>query len=195
MAAPEDVTAANAALKGGRWSEAAAAFSALAAETDDPGAHEGLAQAAWWLDDSETTLGAREAAYRGFRAMGNGQGAARAAATLGYDSILFSAGVAVGRGWLTRAANLLDGRSDLPEAGWLAVREAEVALAVDHDATAALDAATTAQRIGRSTTDGDLVIVGQALAGLHRHVANVYSALGLSSRAAAATYAAGRGLV
>jgi ATP/maltotriose-dependent transcriptional regulator MalT len=90
----------------------------------------------------------------------------RAAATLGYDSMLFSRGVAVGRGWLTRAADLLDGRSDLPEAGWLAVRQAEAALAVDHNATGALDAATAAQRIGRSTGESDLVIVGQALAGL-----------------------------
>lgn len=167
-ATPEDVTAAQAALRAGRWPEAAAAFSALAADTDDPSVHEGLAQAAWWLDDSKTTLSAREAAYRGFRAIGDDRGAARAAATLGYDSVLFSVGAAVGRGWLTRAADLLDGRSDLPEAGWLAVREAEVALAVDHNAAAALEAATTAQRIGRDTADGDLVIVGQALAGLSR---------------------------
>jgi DNA-binding CsgD family transcriptional regulator len=167
-ATPEDLTAARAALRAGRWPEAAAAYSALAADTDDPGAHEGLAQAAWWLDDSATTLSAREAAYRRFRAMGNDQGAVRAASTLGYDSMLFSVGIAVGRGWLLRAAELLGGRSDLPEAGWLAVREAEVALTVDHDATAALAAATAAQRIGRSTADGDLVIVGQALAGLSR---------------------------
>jgi ATP/maltotriose-dependent transcriptional regulator MalT len=167
-ATPEDLTAARAALRAGRWPEAAAAYSALAADTDDPGAHEGLAQAAWWLDDSETTLSAREAAYRRFRAIGNDQGAVRTASTLGYDSMLFSVGIAVGRGWLLRAAELLDGRSDLPEAGWLAVREAEVALTVDHDATAALAAATTAQRIGHSTADGDLVIVGQALAGLSR---------------------------
>ncbi|MEX1079249.1 MAG: LuxR C-terminal-related transcriptional regulator [Homoserinimonas sp.] len=163
---PGDLAAAKAALRAGRWPEAAAAYSALAAETDDPGAHEGLAQATWWLDDSEATLSAREAAYRGFRAIGNDHGAVRAAAALGYDSMLFSMGVAVGRGWLTRAADLLDGRSDLVEAGWLAVRKAEVALGVDHNATDALDAATTAQRIGHGTADGDLAIVGQALAGL-----------------------------
>ena len=189
-ATPEDVTAANAALKDGRWPEAAAAFSALAAESDDPGVHDGLAQAAWWLDDSETTLGAREAAYRGFRAIGNDRGAARAAATLGYDSVLFGVGVAVGRGWLTRAADLLDGRSDLPEAGWLAVREAEVALAVDHDATAALDAATRAQRVGRSTADGDLVFVGQALTGLSRvRLGQVSAGMPLLDAAAAAATA------
>ena len=165
-ATPQDVAAAQAALSAGRWPEAVAAFSALAADADDPGVHEGLAQAAWWLDDSARTLSAREAAYRGFRANGDDGGAARTAAALGYDCILFGVGVAVGRGWLTRAADLLDGRSDLPEAGWLAVREAEVSLAVDHDAASALTAASAAQRIGHSTADNDLVIVGQALAGL-----------------------------
>lgn len=182
-----DATAAKAALSAGRWREAAAAFSALAADSDDPGAHEGLAQAAWWLDDTETTLSAREAAYRGFRALGNDQDAVRTAATLGYDSMLFSMGVAVGRGWLTRAADLLDGRSDLPEAGWLAVREAEVALAIDHDATFALAAATSAQQIGRSTADSDLVIVGRALAGLSRvRLGQVSAGMPLLDAAAAA---------
>lgn len=163
---PEAAAAAKAALRAGRWPEAAAAYSALAVETGDPVAHDGLAQAAWWLDDADTTLRAREAAYRGFRAVGSDRDAVRTAATLGYDSILFGMGVAVGRGWLTRAADILGRLSDVSAAGWLAVRKAEVALAVDHDAADALAAATSAQRIGRSTADGDLVIVAQALAGL-----------------------------
>lgn len=161
-----DAAGARAALRAGRWPEAAAAYSVLAAETDDPVAYDGLAQAAWWLDDADTSLHAREAAYRGFRAVGSDRDAVRSAATLGYDSILFGMGVAVGRGWLTRAADLLGRHSDVAAAGWLAVREAEVALAVDHNATDALDAATLAQRIGHRTADGDLVIVAQALTGL-----------------------------
>ena len=157
---------AHAEMGAGHWLRAAELFAVLVDSTDDPHAHEGLAQAAWWLDDAETALGAREAAYRGFRSAGEDRGAARAAASLGYDSMLFGAGVAVGRGWLARASDLLGERDDVPEAGWLAVRQAEVALNVDHDATTALRAATRAATIGRETADGDLVIVGQALAGL-----------------------------
>ena len=163
---PEDLSEARAVLRTGRWAEAAAAFARLAAATGDPSAYEGCAQAAWWLDDADTALDAREAAYRGFRSSGDDRGAARAAATLGYDSVLFGRGVAVGRGWLTRAADILGSRADVPEAGWLAVREAEVALGVDHAADTALAAATKAQQIGRDSSDTDLVIVGQALAGL-----------------------------
>ena len=164
---PDELADATAALVAGRWQEATEAFTSLAT-TGGPGAQEGLAQAAWWLDDATVAVGAREAAYRGYRAAGDDRGAARAAATLGYDSVLFGGGAAVGRGWLARAADLLGGRTDLPESGWLAVRQAEVALTVDHDAVAASEAATRAVVIGRGIGDADLLSVGRALGGLAR---------------------------
>ena len=88
---PGDVTAADVALGAGRWREAAAAYATLVDDTDDPWANEGLAQAAWWLDDAETTLTAREAAYRGFRAAGDQRGRpskapSRRAATCGFTA-------------------------------------------------------------------------------------------------------------
>lgn len=155
-----------AALKAGRWDEAAAGFSSVIADTGDPWAHDGLAQVAWWRDDAGTALSAREAAYRGFREAGDDRAAARVAATLGYDSILFGQGIPVGRGWLARAADLLAGQDNLPEVGWLAVRNAEVALTVDHEPRAGLRYARAAEAVGRATGDWDLVFVGQALAGL-----------------------------
>ena len=181
---------ASAALADGRWSQSAASFSALADATGDPRAHEGLAQAAWWLDDAETALAAREDAYRGFRAVGDDVGAARAAAALGYDSMLMGSGVAVGRGWLARSADLLGSRTDVGEVGWLAVRQAEVALNVDHDAEAALVASTRAQDVGRSVGDHELVIVGQSLAGLARvRLGDVDGGMPLLDAAAAAATA------
>ena len=181
---------ASAALADGRWSQSAASFSALADATGDPRAHEGRAQAAWWLDDAETALAAREAAYRGFRAMGDDIGAARAAAALGYDSMLMGGGVAVGRGWLARSADLLGTRTDVREAGWLAVRYAEVALNVDHDAETALSASIRAQDVGRSVGDHELVIVGQSLAGLAQvRLGDVDGGMPLLDAAAAAATA------
>lgn len=165
---PEGLTEASEVLRAGRWAEAAEAFVRLAAATDDPRAHDGAAQAAWWLDDADLALDAREAAYRGYRRLGDDRMAARAAAALGYDSILFGRGAAVGRGWLARATEVLGQQSDVPEAGWIAVREAEVALNVDHDASTARTAAATALGIARTTGDGDLAIVARALGGLAR---------------------------
>lgn len=162
----QELVTAEAALKAGRWDEAAAGFADVVAHTDDPQAHDGLAQVAWWRDDADAALAAREAAYRGFRGMGDHRAAALMAATLGYDSILFGQGVPVGRGWLARAADLLAGQDDWPEVGWLAVRNAEVALMVDHAPRAGLEYARAAESLGRTTGDEDLVVVGQALAGL-----------------------------
>ncbi|MBC7630586.1 LuxR family transcriptional regulator [Aeromicrobium sp.] len=165
MMSPELVTA-EAALRAGRWDEAAAGFADVIAHTDDPRAHDGLAQVAWWLDDAGTALAAREAAYRGFRGTGDHRAAALVAATLGYDSILFGLGIPVGRGWLARAADLLTGQDGVPESGWLEIRRAEVALAAEHAPRAGLEHARAAESVGRATGDGDLVVVGQALAGL-----------------------------
>ena len=190
MATPDDWTDAAAALRAGRWAEAAASFGELAAETGDPRAHEGLAQAAWWLDDAETTLGSHEAAYRGFREAGDDAGAVRTAAALGYDSMLFGTGVAVGRGWLLRAADLLGDRGDVAEAGWLAVRRAEVALNVDRDALLALDASSSAEQSGHAASDEQLVIIGSALAGLARvRLGDVEGGMPLLDAAAAAATA------
>ncbi|SFB46617.1 regulatory protein, luxR family [Nocardioides alpinus] len=186
----DDGADAVAELRAGRWVRAAELFTALTAETDDPHAHEGLAQAAWWLDDAATALGAREAAYRGFRAAGDDRGAARAAAALGYDSMLFGAGVAVGRGWLARSSDLLGERVDVPEVGWLSVRRAEVALNVDHDAAVALGHATNAREVGRATADADLVVVAAALAGFaHVRLGDVDAGMALLDSAAAAATA------
>lgn len=166
MTASQDLRDADAELAAGRWGRASELFTALADTGDVPRALEGLAQAAWWLDDAETALGALEAAYRSFRANGEDRQAARAAASLGYDSMLFGQGRSVGRGWLALAADLLAGAEDSPEAGWLAVRRAEVALNIDHDAPAARDAASRARGIGRETAQADMAIVGQAMEGL-----------------------------
>ena len=189
MTSQELVTAAVA-LKAGRWDEAAAGFADVIAHTDDPQAHDGLAQVAWWRDDADTTLAEREAAYRGFRAAGDQRAAALVAATLGYDAVLFGQGVPVGRGWLARAAELLAGDDDLPEAGWLAARNAEVALHVDRLARAGLEQARVAEAVGRTTGDGDLVAVGQALAGLALvRLGDVTSGMALLDAAAGAATA------
>lgn len=186
----DDMTAATADMRAGRWAAASAAFARVIAKSDDPWAHDGLAQAAWWMDDAETALESREAGYRGFRAAGDDRAAGRAAATLGYDSMLFGHGAAVGRGWLARSADLLDGHPGCPEAGWLTVRLAEVALNVDHDPGTGLALARAAEKTGRDVGDHDLVFVGQALVGLSLvRLGNVSEGMSLLDSAAAAATA------
>ncbi|NTW39084.1 MAG: helix-turn-helix transcriptional regulator, partial [Cellulomonadaceae bacterium] len=56
------MASAQAALGAGSWRLAQTAFRVAAEETQDPSAYEGLAQVAWWLDDAEACVGARETA-------------------------------------------------------------------------------------------------------------------------------------
>ena len=185
----DPAASANAALRAGRWQEAREAFGALVESTGDPAAYDGLAQVAWWMDDADAALGAREAAYRGYRALDDPRAAARAAASLGYDSVLFGRGLAVGRGWLARADDLLRETPAAVEVGWLELRRAELILNAEHDARAGLVHAEAAHRIGRESRATDLELAGQALAGLARvHLGDVDTGMAmLDGTAAAAT--------
>ncbi len=163
MATLED---AQKALAAGSWSRADSAFRAVVDETDDPLAYEGLAQVGWWRDDAGTCLSAREQAYRRHRERADSVGAARAATALAWDCLLFGHGEAVATGWLGRARELLADLDEVPEHGWCAVREAELALSVGQDPVQALHCAAQATEVGRRTGATDLAVVGLALQGL-----------------------------
>ncbi|MBD3781500.1 MAG: helix-turn-helix transcriptional regulator [Micrococcales bacterium] len=156
------------ALAAGRWAEAREAFAAhLAGAGEDAAGWDGLATAEWWLDDGAACLTARERAYRAARATGDLRRAAAAATSLGYDAALFGQGSAVALGWLGRARALLAELPELgPEHGWLAVREAELALQVTHRPDLARRAAREAVDVARALDLEDLEIVGEALLGL-----------------------------
>ncbi|MDQ6686021.1 MAG: LuxR C-terminal-related transcriptional regulator [Actinomycetota bacterium] len=154
------------ALAAGSWGQADSAFRAAIDEGADPLAYEGLAQVGWWLDDAETCLSAREAAYRGYRELKDPLGAARAATALAWDSVLFGRGESVALGWLGRARELLEPVEECREHGWYSVREAELALSVRQDPRRALECARHAAEVGQRSGDDDLTVVGLALQGL-----------------------------
>ena len=150
------------ALSRGAWEEALELLSGL---DEDPEALEGLGTAHWWLDHADETLDARERAYRLYRERGDDLGAARVAGALAWDSVLFGGRTAVARGWLERGARLLSEAEPGPEHAWLAVRQAEVALAsgeLQDARQGALRAISIAGEIGRE----DIEVVGRSLEGL-----------------------------
>src|SRR5689334_3640446 len=75
----DDVAEGWAALNRGDWADARAQFQATLAEEETPEAWEGMAWAAWWLDDTAALFDARERAYRLYRQREDYRGAARAA--------------------------------------------------------------------------------------------------------------------
>lgn len=156
------VAASREALLRGAWDEA---LGLLRDAGEDPEALEVAGIAHWWLDDADETIESRERAYRLYRERGDRLGAARVACALAWDSILFDDRPAVGRGWLDRAARLLEREPLAGEHAWLAVREAEVALAAG-DPEDALVAARRAIAIAEQLTLEDAQVVGRSLEGL-----------------------------
>lgn len=147
-AVPSPLATGQAALARGAWTEASDLFRAAARVEPDPEALEGLAAAAWWLEDVSTCLDARERAFHAYRARGEQRAAARMALWLGDDHVEFGRAPAVARGWFRRAARLLEGLPDTPERGWL-----DAFLAHDALARGAMDdaraSASAARDIGR----------------------------------------------
>lgn len=99
------------------WPRARAIFESDLAEHTTAEGLEGLSLAAWWLDDAAVVFGAREHAYRLYRARGDRLSAGRIATLLGIDYYQFRGDVAIGNGWFRRAHRLLDGLAPSPEHG------------------------------------------------------------------------------
>ena len=183
----------NEALARGAWEEARGHFEASLAESPSAEAYEGLSWATWWLDDADGSLGAREQAFRAYRAAGKPGAAGRMAAWLSADHRDFRGDDAVGQGWLNRARRLLADLPEGPDHGWLAVMECNFAQYVLADLDVADRAARTGARIGREHGVPDLESIGLAQEGTN-HVLRGRIDEGMRCLDEAAVIAAGEDL-
>jgi LuxR family maltose regulon positive regulatory protein len=153
------------ALTRGGWDEARACFEQALERSDSAEAWDGLAWAWWWLEDGTESIRARERAYRVYKGAGDLRGAARMAIWLANDHHDFRAEKAVAQGWFARAARILDDLDPVPEHGWLAALEAEMALGRG-DTAAAVRLGSRARELGRDLGITDLEMLGLATEGL-----------------------------
>jgi LuxR family maltose regulon positive regulatory protein len=163
---PEAVAEAWTTLNRGEWERAREQFQAVLAREDLPEAWEGLAWAAWWLDEAAVLVDARERAYRLYRRRGDHRGAARAATWLGLDHIDFTGEAAVAHGWLRRAHRLLAQVPPSPEHAWLRAFDAHHALMADKNPATAQRLAAEAAAMGEALGIADVELLGRALEGL-----------------------------
>lgn len=154
------------ALNAGDWHAARDHYQAAVDVCLSAKALEGLAQAAWWLDDAPVVFECHERAYRLYRQQDDQLSAARVATWLGMDHYLFRAELAIADGWLRRAQRLLAGSAPSFEQCWLALMEAHIRL-FEYDDVA------TARRVGAETFATaealgliDLQVLALALEGL-----------------------------
>ena len=147
-------------MREGNWALARDSFAAA----DTAEACEGLSWAAWWLDDAETVLSAREHAFRRYRERDELAAAARMATWIGADQNDFHGATAAASGWFERARRLLDPLAPGAEHGWLAFHEGYLRhRAGEGEAARAL--ATEAADLGRRFGVPDLEMLGLALEG------------------------------
>lgn len=156
------LSAANAALREGRWRAAKEIFEELLRDRDTAAARDGLGQALWWLDEVDAGIAQRERAYVLFRSEGKSREAARAAAWIAREHMTARADSAVAQGWLARARRLLDGVPDCSEEGWIELVEAKL---TSHPADA-LHHASRALEIARAHDERDLEAVALSEVGM-----------------------------
>lgn len=163
---PGDCAAGDELLSRGAWPEARNAFASALIDRESPEALEGLALAAWWLDDADAVFDARERSYRLYGQRGDRRSAARVAVWLAWDAWAFRGEHAVSNGWLQRARSLLSGLPECPEQAWLEVREGSLCLMEDGDPDRAHTLAAEGIRIARQTHSIDLEMLGLSVQGL-----------------------------
>lgn len=163
---PADCVSGDECLSRGAWPEARDAFESSLRERESPEALEGLALAAWWLDDAEVVFDARERAYRLYTERGDRQSAGRIAVWLAWDAWAFRGEHAVSNGWLQRARSLLAGLPECAEQAWLDVREGSLCLMEDGDPDRAHRLAAEGIRVARQAHNVDLEMLGVSVQGL-----------------------------
>src|SRR6476646_10570291 len=151
------------AMAAGDWPGARDAFSAVLEVAEVPEALFGLASALFWLGDLAGTIASCEKAYAGFRRRGDAMLAAGAALSLvGYNKG-YLGNTAAARGWLSRAARIID--NEVPE---LRGELLGATAYVTDDPVQSEVLARQAAEIGRANGNSDLELmamhaVGQAL--------------------------------
>ncbi len=136
------------ALADGRWAEARSAFKAVLGTADLPRAHDGLAEALWWLGQPQASLAHRERAFVGFRRAGEDAAAAAAAIEACVVHLINFGNAAVAGGWLARAESLAGAELQ----GWICLMRAVMVPDTD-EACALIRRCIDA---GRETGDVDL---------------------------------------
>jgi LuxR family maltose regulon positive regulatory protein len=154
-----------AALKNGNWEGARTAFEESLAAGETPEALEGMGWVGHMLNADGLTFDARERAYSLYVEHGDKSSAARIAAYLAADHLLFRGEPAVANGWLQRAHSLLAGLDPGVDHGWLAIHEGHIAIALDEDTAKARRLGARAVELGRAFGAPELEMLGLGLEG------------------------------
>ena len=143
------------AIETGHWSTAKEAFEALLEPEDSGEALFGLGVALWWLGETEPSLRQLERAYAAFRRRPDPEQALVAAFWLCLSYRMSLGNHAASRGWLGRAASLVEEFELGPMSGWVLIARAYVATDTG-DPQAGAAHAREARQVAREAGDADM---------------------------------------
>ncbi len=150
--ADEMAQAAREATASGDWVRARACFEALVERAPSPEALAGLGDTLWWLGRTDDAVRFQERAYAAFRRCGDAAQSAMIAAGLYLLYRVSLGNGAAARGWLARAARIVEEAGLGPLAGWVALLRAHDS----DDAIAAERWSREAREIATGIDDPDL---------------------------------------
>ena len=156
--------AAEQALEAGDWSTARSSFEAALEQEETAEALLGLGTALWWLQEAEASLRCRERAYAAFRRRPDPFQAALVAGQLSQHYGASLGNVAAARGWLGRAARLVEEFELAPLEGWVLFGRAALASS-GGDPRACEGFARAARELARRFADTDLELCALAQIG------------------------------
>jgi ATP/maltotriose-dependent transcriptional regulator MalT len=148
----------------GAWGEARERYEHALGLQESAEALEGLAVAAWWLDDVDSAISMRERAYVLRREQGQTIEAARLAGFLAWDYGAMRGANAVANGWLQRARRLVSEVPPSAEHAWLPLIEASFYL--DTDASEVLRLSSEAVEHAHRHGALDIEMTARTLKGL-----------------------------
>lgn len=107
------------AVEAGDWESARASFEAALEQEEAAEALFGLGEALWWLGETDGAVSCNERAYAAFRRRGEFGQAVRAATLLHFLYSVSLGNWSAGRGWMGRAARLVEEFELTPLEGWV----------------------------------------------------------------------------
>lgn len=154
------ITAGMRAWSGHDWATAYQNLEALLGSPQaEPEQLEALAESAWWLGEVDDTITARERAFSMYVDAHRDVDAARVATQVA-ENHAHRLESSEARGWMSRAARMLDGLAETPELGHLRRLESVFAVGAEGGVDHALELAREVERIGKVTGDRDLEMLG-----------------------------------
>jgi DNA-binding NarL/FixJ family response regulator len=143
---------ARAALERGDWAAARASFEESLEQEETPEGLLGLSDALWWLGDTDGAVRRAERAFAAFRRREDTAQATFAAVMLYFHYQVSLGNSAAARGWLGRAARLVEEFGLAPLEGWVLLMRAHNS----GDPVAAERWAQEARKLARRFADADL---------------------------------------